>query len=84
MVRRIEMAKRRVMFTFTEEMIREPIIYNMGQQFNLVTNILRADVTEDRGWVVLEFDGTDEEIEAGITWAISKGVRVEPISDESL
>jgi len=78
------MAKRRVMFTFTEEMIREPIIYNMGQQFNLVTNILRADVTEDRGWVVLELDGTDEEIETGITWAISKGVRVEPISDESL
>jgi len=78
------MAKRRVMLTFIEEMIREPIIYNMGQQFNLVTNILRADVTEDRGWVVLEFDGTDEEIEAGITWAISKGVRVESISDESL
>jgi len=83
-VRRIEMAKRRVMLTFIEEMIREPIIYNMGQQFNLVTNILRADVTEDRGWVVLELDGTDEEIETGITWAISKGVRVEPISDESL
>ncbi len=78
------MAKRRVMLTFIEEMIREPIIYNMGQQFNLVTNILRADVTEDRGWVVLELDGTDEEIETGITWAISKGVRVEPISDESL
>jgi len=76
------MAKRRVMFTFPEELIREPVIYNLGQQFNIVTNILRADVTEDRGWVVLELDGEDEDIEAGITWAISKGVRVEPISDE--
>jgi len=78
------MAKRRVMFTFPEELIREPVIYNLGQQFNIVTNILRADVTEDRGWVVLELDGEDEDIEAGITWAISKGVRVEPISDEGL
>jgi ABC-type methionine transport system ATPase subunit len=78
------MAKRRVMLTFPEELIREPVIYNLGQQFNIVTNILRADVTEDRGWVVLELDGNDEEIEAGITWAISKGVRVEPISDDSL
>ena len=78
------MAKRRVMFTFPEELIREPVIYNLSQQFNIVTNILRADVTEDRGWVVLELDGEDEDIEAGITWAISKGVRVEPISDEGL
>ncbi len=78
------MAKRRVMFTFPEELIREPVIYNLSQQFNIVTNILRADVTEDRGWVVLELDGEDEDIEAGITWATSKGVRVEPISDESL
>jgi len=76
------MAKRRVMLTFPEELIREPIIYNLGQQFNIVTNILQANVTEDRGWVVLELDGKDEEIEAGLTWVISKGVRVEPISDE--
>ncbi len=78
------MAKRSVVFTFPEELIREPIIYNLGQQFNIVTNILQADVTEDRGRVVLELEGKDEEIEAGITWAISKGVRVEPISDENL
>jgi ABC-type methionine transport system ATPase subunit len=78
------MAKRRVMLTFPEELIREPIIYNLGQQFNLVTNILRADLTEDRGWMVLELDGKDEDIEAGTAWVISKGVRVEPISDESL
>ena len=76
------MAKRRVMLTFPKGLVREPIIYNMGQQFNIVTNILRADVTEDRGWVVLELDGKDETIEAGVTWATSKGVRVEPISDE--
>ena len=67
------MAKRQVMLTFPEELFREPIIYNLGQQFNLVTNILRADLTEDRGWVVLELDGKDEDIEAGTAWVISKG-----------
>lgn len=78
------MAKRRLIFTFSEELIRDPIIYNLGQQFNIVTNIRRADITEDRGWVELELDGEDEDIEAGITWVISRGVRVEPFSDESL
>ena len=76
------MTKRRVMLTFSQEIISEPIIYNLGQQFNLVTNIRQADVTEDKGWVILELDGKEEDIEAGTTWAISRGVRVEPISDE--
>jgi len=78
------MAKRRVIFTFPEELIRDPIIYNLGQQFNIITNILQAEVTEERGWVILELVGADEDIEAGITWVTSRGVRVEPISNESL
>jgi len=77
------MAKRRVMLTFSPEVSSEPIIYNLGQQFNVVTNIHQADATEDRGWIVLELIGEDKNIEAGIAWAISKGVRVEPISEET-
>ena len=73
------MTKRRVMFTFPEELIKEPIIYNLSHQFKVVTNIRRADVSEDRGWVVLELDGEEEEIEQGITWVTSKGVRVDPV-----
>ena len=76
------MVKRRVMFTFTSELITEPIIYNLAQQFRLVTNIRRADLTTDRGYIVLELDGKDEDIEAGIAWATSRGVRVEPAEDE--
>lgn len=75
------MAKRRVMLTFPEGSLFEPIIYTIGQQFNLVTNIYQAQVTEDQGWIMLELDGKEEDIEAGITWAISKGVRVDTISD---
>ena len=73
------MAKQRVMFTFTQELSAEPIIYNLGQQFNIVTNIRQADLTEDRGWIVLEIEGEDKDIEDGIAWAISKGVRVDPV-----
>jgi len=74
-----KMSKRQVMFTFPEELIREPIIYNLGQQFKVVTNIRRADVSESKGWVVLELEGEEEEIERGIGWVVSKGVRVDPV-----
>jgi ABC-type methionine transport system ATPase subunit len=77
------MAKRQVMFTFTPETSTEPIIYNIGQQFNILTNIHEADASEDRGWIVVELEGEDKDIEAGIAWAISKGVRVDLISDET-
>jgi len=75
------MAKRRVMFTFSPEVFTEPIIYNLGQQFRLATNILRADLAENKGWIVLELDGKDEDIEAGIAWVTSRGVRVDPRID---
>jgi hypothetical protein len=76
------MAKRQVMFTFPQELIREPIIYSLGQQFKIVTNIRRADVTENRGWVMLELDGEEKDIEQGIAWVTSKGVRVDPVAGD--
>jgi ABC-type methionine transport system ATPase subunit len=75
------MAKRRVMLSIPAELHSEPIIYNIGQQFNLVTNICQADLMEERGWVTLELNGEDKDIEEAIAWAISKGVRVDTISD---
>ena len=77
------MAKRRVILSFTPETIAEPIIYTISQQFNLVTNIRQADLAEDRGWIVVEFDGDEADIEAGLAWAISKGVRVDPGGEET-
>jgi ABC-type methionine transport system ATPase subunit len=67
------------MFTFPRKLIKEPIIYELSHKFEVVTNIRRADVSEDRGWVVLELEGEDKEIDAGIAWVKEKGVRVDPI-----
>jgi|TARA_Y100000310_G_scaffold336906_2_gene422645 hypothetical protein len=67
------------MFTFPEQLTKEHIIYDLGLQFKVVTNIRRADVTENKGWVVLELEGIDEDIERGIIWVTSKGVRVDPV-----
>jgi len=76
------MAKRRVILTFPTGFLSEPIVYNIGQQFSLVTNIRQANLTEDGGWIEVEVIGEDKDIEAGIAWAISKGVRVDPIGEE--
>ena len=76
------MAKQRVKFTFPTDLVTQPIIYDLGQKFDVVTNIRRADVREEMGWVVLELEGDDQEIEQGIDWVGSIGVRVDPLAGD--
>jgi len=71
------MAKRQVKLAFPSELVTEPVIYNLGRDFRVMTNIRRADITEERGWVVLEVEGSDEDIEQGLAWVVAKGVEVE-------
>ncbi len=73
------MAKLRVHISFPEDKIKEPVIYQIGQEYKLITNIRRADVTEKTGWVDLELTGDAAEIERGIEGLKKKGVKVDPI-----
>jgi ABC-type methionine transport system ATPase subunit len=74
--------KQQVMFTFPEELIKEPVIYNLGRKFGVVTNIRRADVSQNRGWVVLELEGEKADIDAGIAWVKDKGVGVDWVAGD--
>ena len=76
------MAKRRVRFTFPEQLITEPLIYNLGRKFEIVTNIRRANVQERVGWVVLELEGDDDEIDRGVEWMTAAGVRVDSVTGD--
>jgi hypothetical protein len=73
------MAKRRARFTFETNLIRRPVVYELGHRFQVVTDIRMADVEEATGWVVLELDGETDEIDRAIAWAQEIGVRVDPL-----
>ena len=76
------MIKRRVKFTFPQKLITEPLIYQLGKKYEIVTNIRRADVREDMGWVVLELEGEEDEIASGLEWVAEYGVRIDPVSGD--
>ncbi len=73
------MARMRVRLTFPPERIQEPVIYHLVKDFDIVTNIRRADVKADHGWVVLELEGKEDNLDRGIAWLKEKGVKVDPI-----
>ena len=72
------MARRRLKLIFGSSLVKEPVIYQLGKQFDLVTNIRRADVMREQGWVLLEVTGEPDELERGVAYLESRGVTVEP------
>jgi molybdopterin synthase sulfur carrier subunit len=72
-------AKRRVTLFFPPELIKEPVIYNIGQHYRLVTNIRSANVSEQVGWVTLEIDGEEGEYAKALDYLREIGVKVEPV-----
>ncbi len=78
------MPLRRITFVFKNELIQRPFIYDLGKKFDIVTNIRRAEVGTDEGWVVLELEGSLEEIDRGLEWVASEGVEVSSIDGDIL
>jgi len=76
------MPLRRVTFTFKTELIQRPVIYELGKEFEIVTNIRRAEVDHDAGWVVLELEGALDEIERGLAWVSEQGVEVSALEGD--
>jgi ABC-type methionine transport system ATPase subunit len=69
--------------TFPERLINEPVIHRVGMDFDLVTNIRRANIEEGRAWVILEIEGTEESVAKAVTWLAEQGVQVDRIEEES-
>ncbi len=76
------MASKRVRFTFEGDAVEDPLIYQLGHEFKLVTNIRMADVEHGFGWVILELEGDSDEIERGIRWMEGRGVRIDPVGGD--
>jgi L-aspartate semialdehyde sulfurtransferase ferredoxin len=71
------MAERRVRLIFPPELTREPLVYRMGHEFNVVTNIRMVDIDQNVGFVVLGLEGEEDEIDRAIAWAREQGLRVD-------
>ena len=73
---------KRVHLTFPAERIKEPIIYKLATDYNLVTNIRRAEIAEDFGWVMLELTGDHGDMDRGIAYLEELGIEVDPIEQD--
>ncbi len=71
--------KSRLWLMFQPRLVTQPVVYDLGRKFAVVTNIRQASVNEEIGLVSIEMDGESVEIERAIAWLEEIGVKVEPV-----
>lgn len=74
--------KKRFYCTFPKEMIREPILYNLGKNYEIIPNIRGASISDDIGLVYLELEGDESEIDKAIQYLIDRQVKIDPVIGE--
>jgi len=71
--------QQRLWLMYPPRFIKEPLIWQLGRKFKVITNIRQASVTDEIGIVCLEVDGKRNEVKAAIQWLEKRGVNVEPV-----
>ena len=77
------MTSRRVVLHFPHRLVNQPIIYKLVKEHDLQFNILKAFVTpQEEGLMVLELSGKKDNLEKGIEYLQSCGLRIQPLSQD--
>lgn len=73
------MQKTRLWLMFPARLITRPVLWELGKNFPVVTNVRQASVTDEIGLVSLELDGERQDIKTAIAWLEELGIKVEPV-----
>lgn len=70
---------KKIYLTYPADTIKKPLLYLANKEFDVVTNIRQATVSDSVGVMALELVGEEGEIEKFIKYFEDNGVKVEPI-----
>jgi L-aspartate semialdehyde sulfurtransferase ferredoxin len=68
--------------TLPEHLADEPVIYRLGREFDVITNIRRANIDDRLSWMILEISGAPDDIGGAVAWLEECGIQVDRIEDE--
>ena len=71
--------KTRLWLMYPPRMIQDPVIWQLGQKFPVITNVRQASVNDEIGIVCLELEGRRQDVKKAIGWLEKIGIRVEPV-----
>lgn len=63
-----------------KEHANQPWVWRLCREFNVTVTIKRANVDTDFGWMTLELQGADEDIQRATAWLMTTGLHVEAMT----
>jgi ABC-type methionine transport system ATPase subunit len=79
-----EMETKRVKLEYPLNHVKEPILYHLVSDYNLVPNIRRANVDiKTGGTLILQLQGAAGDLQAGMEFLRGVGIQVSEIQAES-
>ena len=73
--------RKRVVLDFPPSVLQTPITYILAKEYDVITNILRAQISpEESGKLVLEIDGLPENLEKAINRIKEAGITVTEVA----
>ena len=70
------MATVRWHLTYPEDLVSEPLLWELATQHDVVTNVRRANVEDTIGWVIVEVHGDADALAEGREFLTGRGVQV--------
>jgi L-aspartate semialdehyde sulfurtransferase ferredoxin len=74
----------RLFVSFPEELVDRPLIYEIIKKFDVVPNIRRANVEGRSGWLILEVNGEQEQLDGAIGYFEGLGCTVNRMEGDVL
>ncbi len=68
--------KKTIRFEFNQEIVQTPLLYQLNREFNVVINIRGASITEEGGFMALELEGEDGEVDRVVGYLKERGIEV--------
>lgn len=77
------MKRMKVVLNFPENIVEDPITYNLIVDYGIQVNILRASIDpKKQGWMIVELSGEENQVSRGLNYLERVGVQVEPLAQE--
>jgi len=57
-------------------LMNRPVVTGLISKFQLEVNILRAQVTREEGWLIVEISGDPRQISAATEWLVREGIEI--------
>ena len=69
--------------TFPERLVKEPVLFTVAKQYDVMPNIRRAKVSATAGEVELDLTGEEEDLDRAMAHFDQAGILIELMPDDA-